>query len=78
MYLPGPPQRNWTRIFSECRFVYFSDIETDTDWVSERITNKGNILKRSEEGERAYVYLEVRKRRGNIYFFNGTSACKFS
>jgi hypothetical protein len=26
----APPQTNWTRIFSERRFVYFSVIETDT------------------------------------------------
>jgi hypothetical protein len=26
----GPPQTNWTRIFSERRFVYFSVIGTDT------------------------------------------------
>ena len=26
----GPPQTNWTRIFSESRLVYFSVIETDT------------------------------------------------
>ena len=30
IYLPGPPQTNWTRIFSERRLVYFSVIETDT------------------------------------------------
>ena len=28
--LPVPPQTNWTRIFSERHFVYFSVIETDT------------------------------------------------
>ena len=26
----GPPQTNWTRIFSERRIFYFSVIETDT------------------------------------------------
>ena len=30
IYLPDPPQTNWTRIFSERRLVYFSVIETDT------------------------------------------------
>ena len=40
------------------------------NWVSERITNKRKILRRSGEGEkgRCDVYLEVRKRRGHIFF----------
>ena len=29
-YLRGPPQKNWTRIFSERRIFYFSVIESDT------------------------------------------------
>jgi hypothetical protein len=37
--------------------------------VSERITNKRKILRRSAEGERVDVYLEVRKRgEGHICF----------
>jgi hypothetical protein len=36
------------------------------NWVSERITNKRKILRRS--GERADVYLEVRKKRGAYIF----------
>jgi hypothetical protein len=45
--------------------------------VSERITNKRKILRRSGEGVKADVYLEVRKRRGHI-FLNETSACGFA
>jgi hypothetical protein len=36
--------------------------------VSERITNKGNILSEVRKRKRADVYLEVRKRRGHILF----------
>ena len=36
------------------------------NWVSERITNKRKILRRSGEG--ADVYLEVRKKRGAHIF----------
>jgi hypothetical protein len=49
MYLPGPPQRDWTRIFSESRFVYFSVIETDT-------ATKGRCLPWSKEEEGAYIF----------------------
>jgi hypothetical protein len=41
------------------------------NWVSERITNKRKILRRSGEGVKGRspdVYLEVRKRRGHIFF----------
>jgi hypothetical protein len=38
------------------------------NWVSERITNKRKILRRSGEGEKGRYYLEVRKRRGHIFF----------
>jgi len=30
IYLPGPPQTNWTRIFSECGLLKISVHETDT------------------------------------------------
>jgi hypothetical protein len=36
--------------------------------VSERITNKRKIFREVGKGKRADVYLEVRKRRGHIFF----------
>jgi hypothetical protein len=45
-HLNIPPQTNWTRIFSERRLVYFSDIETDTAtsglcWIFQNIVESG-------------------------------------
>jgi hypothetical protein len=43
IYLPGPPQTNWTSIFSERRIFYFQVIETDTATMKVSTNNDNNF-----------------------------------